>query len=83
MLTGCVLLCFAETPRLHSSSPQESYLAPELKQLVAYCSSSDACEEGLSELLEDVGGDKASASLKKHRWRNARNKINSPTLGFL
>ncbi|XP_027889107.1 2-oxoglutarate and iron-dependent oxygenase domain-containing protein 2 isoform X2 [Xiphophorus couchianus] len=34
---------------------QESYLAPELKQLVAYCSSSDACEEGLSELLEDVG----------------------------
>ncbi|XP_043963906.1 2-oxoglutarate and iron-dependent oxygenase domain-containing protein 2 isoform X1 [Gambusia affinis] len=34
---------------------QESYLAPKLKQLVAYCSSSDACEEGLTELLEDVG----------------------------
>lgn len=58
-LTGCLLLCFAETPHLHSSSPQESYLAPKLKQLVAYCSSSDACEEGLTELLEDVGGDEA------------------------
>ncbi|XP_014874869.1 2-oxoglutarate and iron-dependent oxygenase domain-containing protein 2 [Poecilia latipinna] len=44
-----------EPLRPHVYHLQDSYLAPKLKQLVAYCSSSDACEEGLTELLEDVG----------------------------
>lgn len=34
---------------------QESYLAPELMQIVEYCRRSNADKEGLVELLEDVG----------------------------
>ncbi|MED6282549.1 hypothetical protein CHARACLAT_033275, partial [Characodon lateralis] len=43
-----------KTPHQNFISPQESYLAPKLKQIVEYCRSSGTCE-GLVELLEDVG----------------------------
>ncbi|XP_078106500.1 2-oxoglutarate and iron-dependent oxygenase domain-containing protein 2 isoform X3 [Sander vitreus] len=42
----------AET-HLHTTCPQESYLAPKFKQIVEYCRSSDISEEGLRDLLQE------------------------------
>lgn len=52
----CIIYIFLRhicTPTSH----QESFLAPEFKQIVKYCQSSSASDEGVSVLLEEEAGE--------------------------
>lgn len=52
----------AET-QLHTTSPQESYLAPKFKQIVEHSRSGDAGDGALSDLLEEEAGERQSVCL--------------------